>query len=182
MSLRYALLGMLAYAPASGYDLTKSFEGELGTYAWQTGHTRIYPELNKLAEEGLIEVADEGARGRRTYRVTPQGRTALRSWLFEEPQDHSVRNVGVLRLFLMSALEPGDTRRLLRAMLAEGRAEIDKLTEAISDLDASPPADGRLPFGRLAAEYGLRMHQARLEWAQWALEHTESDDKDDSPA
>ncbi|GAA1996356.1 hypothetical protein GCM10009799_23780 [Nocardiopsis rhodophaea] len=78
MSLSYALLGMLAYEPFSGYDLKKRFDGELGEYAWHAPHTRIYPELVKLADEGLIEVTDEGARGRRTYAATEAGRAELR--------------------------------------------------------------------------------------------------------
>ena len=74
MSLRHALLGLLAREPASGYDLTRYFEGDLGRYAWQAGHTSIYPELNKLAGRGLVEVTSEGARGAKTYDVTPAGR------------------------------------------------------------------------------------------------------------
>ena len=45
MSLSHALLGLLAVRPRSGYELTKVFGGDLGRYAWQAGHTSIYPEL-----------------------------------------------------------------------------------------------------------------------------------------
>src|SRR5918993_922045 len=74
MSLPHALLGLLAVRPRSGYELTKAFEGDLGRYAWQAGHTSIYPELGRLAEQGLVEVTHEGARGSRTYAVTEGGR------------------------------------------------------------------------------------------------------------
>ena len=58
MSLRHALLGLLAQGPASGYDLTRAFDGGIGRYAWQAGHSRIYPELGKMTEAGQV-VVDE---------------------------------------------------------------------------------------------------------------------------
>jgi len=77
MSLRYALLGLLAHEPASGYGLTKYFERNVGRYAWHAKHTQIYPELNRLADEGCIEVVEEGPRGRRTYGLTDMGRDSF---------------------------------------------------------------------------------------------------------
>src|SRR5688500_8244241 len=81
MSLRYALLGLLADEPASGYDLTRSFEKALRRYAWHAQHSQIYPELTRLAADGLVEIASEGARGRRVYSITEAGRTELRRWM-----------------------------------------------------------------------------------------------------
>ncbi|MEU8279870.1 hypothetical protein ACFYOK_00050 [Microbispora bryophytorum] len=41
MSLRIALLGLLAAArPASGYDLAKKFETSV-SHVWQAGHSQI---------------------------------------------------------------------------------------------------------------------------------------------
>ncbi|CAM4062999.1 PadR family transcriptional regulator [Nocardiopsis rhodophaea] len=170
MSLRYALLGMLAYEPSSGYELKKMFDGELGEYAWHAPHTRIYPELARLAGEGLIEVAEEGARGRRTYAATDAGRAELHRWLFTPLEEGRARNVHVLRLFLLSALEPEDTRRLLRSYADDSEHEADKLAAVAAHLDAETPAGERPPFGRMAAEFGLRIHSARRDWARWALE------------
>ncbi|MQA95503.1 MAG: PadR family transcriptional regulator [Streptosporangiales bacterium] len=175
MSLRYALLGLLAYEPASGYALTKSFEHHVGRYAWQAGHTRIYPELNKLAADGLIEVAEEGARGRITYAITEPGRAALREWMMTPPAARKVRDEDVLRLFLMSALPPEDSRRLLKAIIEDCAGEIDELRDTIAMLDEDCAEAGeRLPFGRLAAEYGLRTYETRRDWALWALARLES--------
>lgn len=171
MSLRYALLGLLAYEPASGYALTKEFEQSVGRWAWKAGHTRIYPELNKLAADGLIEVAEEGARGRITYAITAEGRAALREWMITPPAARKVRDEDVLRLFLMSALPPEDSRVLLRKILRDCESEIEELRGTIGFLDeACTGEEGRMPFGRLAAEYGLRLYETRRDWAQWALD------------
>jgi DNA-binding PadR family transcriptional regulator len=53
MSLRHALIGLLADQPASGWDLTKRFQDVLGS-VWPAGHPQIYGELRRLQDDGLI--------------------------------------------------------------------------------------------------------------------------------
>lgn len=191
MSLTHALLGLLATAPASGYELTKAFEQDLGRYAWQAGHTSIYPELNKLAGRGLVEVTHEGARGAKTYDITPDGRTELRTWLLTPPgAGGTVRNEQVLRMFLLTALEPADQRLLLTRIAertAEGAAELGAVISAVHDGRARDDAahagrarrDGPRPrFGLLAAEYGRRQYEAVHGWALWALEQISDEPAD----
>lgn len=173
MSLRHALLGLLADEPASGYDLTRRFEGDLGRYAWQAGHTRIYPELVKMAEEGLITVESTGARGRKTYALTDDGRTELRSWLMAPPDQATVRNETVLRMFLVQSLEPTDARVLLSSIAEHCEAELARLRPVIEGIDDEAGTDS-LPFGRLAGEYGLRQYDAVAGWARWALERLDA--------
>ena len=114
MSLPHALLGLLAVAPRSGYELTKVFERDLGRDAWEAGHGRLGSGLSRLAEQGLVEVTREGARGSRTYAVTAAGREELRSWLLAPPaRGGRVRDERLLRMFLLSALDPADARTVL---------------------------------------------------------------------
>jgi len=169
MSLRYALLGLLAEEPASGYELTGKFERALQRYAWHAQHSQIYPELSRLAADGLIAVVDEGARGRRTYAITDGGRAELRRWMLDPPAVFVVRNEFVLRLFLLSTLDIDDARAVLRPLAEESARELDALREAIDKADVSTPPGADLPFGRLVAEYGLRSFQTMHEWAVWAL-------------
>jgi DNA-binding PadR family transcriptional regulator len=168
MSLQHALLGLLAVAPGSGYDLAKEFERDLGRYAWQAGHTSIYPELNRMAERGLVEVSESGPRGRRTYDITDAGRSELRDWLFKPRQSPTVRNELVLRMFLLSALDTADALTLLHAIADDSAAKAAELRAAISR-----PTEGkgaRAGFGMLAGEFGIRQHDAVHEWALWAID------------
>jgi PadR family transcriptional regulator AphA len=169
MSLPHALLGLLAVAPRSGYELAKAFDGDLGRYAWQAGHTSIYPELARLAERGLVEVTREGARGSRTYSVTDAGRDELRTWLLTPPrQGAKVRNELVLRMFLLSALDPPDARKLLERIAASTARDAAVLRKVRAE--AGPVRLGPEGFGQLAAEYGLRQYDAVHDWALWALD------------
>jgi PadR family transcriptional regulator AphA len=171
MSLRFAVLGLLEDGPASGYALTARFEKSLQRFAWTARQSHIYPELGRLAEDGLIEVAEEGARGRRTYAITAAGRDALHEWLLSPPKPRAVRDEQILRLCLISALSPAEARELILGQLAEAEALAAEL-RAMADLADTGTAHprGRLRFGRLAIELGIHQAEAQRRWAAWALD------------
>jgi DNA-binding PadR family transcriptional regulator len=169
MSLRHALLGLLEDGPASGYELTRRFERSLQKYAWTAQQSHIYPELKRLAGDGLITVADEGARGRRTYAITPTGRVELRRWLTSPIKQRAVRDEQILRMCLLSALDISEARALVQQYLDEATRELAELRSITEGADAGDHPRGRLRFGRLAAEYGVHQYQALQQWAEWAL-------------
>lgn len=103
MSLRYALLGLLSDGPASGYDLLRTFKHSLAN-VWPTTQSQIYTELTKLADAGLIEVSDEGPRGRKEYTLTDTGLDDLRTWLTTTEPKQAVRNEALLRIFFLGVI------------------------------------------------------------------------------
>jgi DNA-binding PadR family transcriptional regulator len=114
MSLRNALLGLLAARPMSGYDLTKTFDASLGN-VWSARHSQIYPELARLQEEGLIRRHEQGPRGRKSYVLTEAGLRQVRRWLTETPPDHRhSRNEALLRSFGLAQLRVRDHGDLAR--------------------------------------------------------------------
>lgn len=167
MALRYALLGLLNDAPASGYELTQRFALGIDRYAWSAKHSQIYPELRKLEGEGLIEVVGEGARGKRSYGVTEAGRARLRDWLLSEPSAKGTRNEFVLRLFLMSALTNEEAVQLLTDLSKFAEAEQAELTAKVAELQARDDATLTAPV--FAAQYGVHAYGAIREWANWVL-------------
>jgi DNA-binding PadR family transcriptional regulator len=172
MSLRHALLGLLAEEPASGYELTRKFERVLQRYAWHASNSQIYPELNQLAADGLAIVIEEGPRGRRTYAITDAGRDELRRWMRNPPETFHVRNEFVLRLFLLPALEADEARTVLRQIAAESYAMLSALREDVAKFDATAEPRTAPPINRLVAEYGLRSYETLHQWASWALDNT----------
>jgi len=174
MSLRFALLGLLNEHPSSGYDLTQRFSQGIGSYAWDAKHSQIYPELKKLTDEGVIEIAEEGARGRKTYAITPAGRDQLRGWLLTAPAGTGgVRNEYVLRLFLLSALSRDEARQILTHTIDYATRQRDTISADYETSVANGgPAGGH---GALAAQYGIRVFQATIDWARWAIEQIDTD-------
>ena len=167
MSLRFALLGLLNERPRSGYDLTRRFEEGIGAYAWHAQHSQIYPELRKMLADDLVRISEEGARGRKTYAITEQGAEQLREWLLQRPTTAGVRNEYVLRLFLLPALPPADAEQVLLKTIEFAEAQIKQLTGEVDEIAASYGETSE--HGALAAQYGLRMYHATIDWAHWAI-------------
>src|ERR1019366_566516 len=85
MSLRHALMALLAATPMTGYTLAKQFD-QSAAFVWHAPHSQIYPELRHLEEAGLIAGHEEsrGVRGtKRTYAITDEGRAELQRWVAE---------------------------------------------------------------------------------------------------
>ncbi|WP_329288847.1 PadR family transcriptional regulator [Streptomyces sp. NBC_01455] len=165
MSLRHALLGLLSEHPASGYDLLKLFETSLAN-AWPATQSQIYTELTKLADAGLIAVAAEGPRGRKEYALTAEGLAELRHWLTETKPQRTTRSDTLLRVFFLGVLTPDQARGYLTELIEradEGHQGLRQLEESIDWTD-----DNLSVYGRIALEYGLRLHTMHREWAEWA--------------
>ncbi|MFF5210779.1 PadR family transcriptional regulator [Streptosporangium sp. NPDC000396] len=162
MSLRIALLGLLtASGPASGYDLTKLFESSISN-AWHARHSQIYPELNKMAAEGLVTVDEEGPRGRKTYTITEEGARELRTWLIEKEPSRSQRSEVALRAFLLPTLEPHVAAALLRA-----EAEVYGRRLAMLETIRATKSLAKQPdFGRHALELGIRQVRLLRDWSE----------------
>ncbi|MFD0888250.1 PadR family transcriptional regulator [Streptosporangium algeriense] len=165
MSLRIALLGLLTAAgPSSGYDLTKLFESSISN-AWQARHSQIYPELNKMAAEGLVTVEEAGPRGRKSYAITKEGSAELRAWMLDEQPERPHRSEGALRAFLLPTLEPHEAVALLREQAKTHAAKLAQL-EGIRARRAESSAWRKPAFGRYALDLGIRQTRLMLDWAE----------------
>jgi DNA-binding PadR family transcriptional regulator len=168
MSLRHALLGLLAEQPASGWDLSRRFEELLGS-VWPAGHPQIYGELRRLQADGLIELESEGPRRRKAYRITDEGMDAVRHWLASVEVDHTMRLEPLLRSVFFWLMTPEE----LTQHLAREAEYYDTLAATYRDV---AQAKDRGEYGdspqtrslRIAAEAGIRLADALAGWARWA--------------
>ncbi|MBB5777821.1 PadR family transcriptional regulator [Nonomuraea jabiensis] len=168
MSLRYGLLGLLSEGPASGYDLARRFEQMLGS-VWPTQPPKIYGELNRLADEGLIEIESEGPRRRKAYRINDKGLEAVREWLTSGEVDHTLRIQSLLRSAFFWLMEPAELRRHLDEEAAFFAREAARYRAYAEAKDRGEFGDGPQTRSlRIAAEAGVRLHQALADWAEWA--------------
>jgi DNA-binding PadR family transcriptional regulator len=177
MSLRYALVGLLAEEPSSGYDLTKRFAISLAN-AWPATHSQIYPELARLLERGWITQTAEGPRGRKVYETTPEGLKALRDWLTSTEPDETLRHEPILRAFFRWTLEPEEAARQFRSDATKYNRKFAQLESLANQLDwnESPAAFS----SRLALEAGLRLYRDLAQWATWAADHTSTPELGDA--
>ena len=94
MDVKTVCLGMLTDGEASGYDLKKEFESSFGHF-FAAGYGSIYPALNALARDGLVDcrlVPQDGKPDRKVYRITESGRQELLAALDNPAPSHKIRS------------------------------------------------------------------------------------------
>jgi DNA-binding PadR family transcriptional regulator len=69
--VRAAILALLREGPRNGYQIMSEIEERSGG-AWRPSPGAVYPALQQLADEGLVEAEESG--GRRTFSLTDAGR------------------------------------------------------------------------------------------------------------
>lgn len=93
MSVRNAILGLLAQKPRHGYELHAAFSAVVGGATWDVKPAQIYTTLERLEESGLVQTESDLGEGnepdRRIYAITPDGRDALKDWFDDGvPTEH----------------------------------------------------------------------------------------------
>lgn len=125
MSLRHALLALLAARPMTGYDLAKQFDVSVA-YVWHAPHSQIYPELRKLEAGGLIsaESVPRGTRAtKRTYSITAAGRAELARWVDELSPPAPERDAAHLKATYYEFGSYANARRQFQAHLDHYRQQ-----------------------------------------------------------
>jgi DNA-binding PadR family transcriptional regulator len=118
MSVRFALLGLLAQRPRHGYDLHAAFEAVVGgEQNWDVKPAQIYSTLARLEEGGLVaqEAVEQGAGPeKRIYALTATGRDELAQW-FESgvDRDHQ-RDEFFVKLMLSLSMPEINPRRVIQ--------------------------------------------------------------------
>jgi DNA-binding PadR family transcriptional regulator len=165
--LGYALLGLLAQKPSSGYDLRKVF-AHTPMQSFSDSPGAIYPALKRLEKRGLIRGKIEhgsGLRRRQVFRLTAAGGAALKSWLRKPPTQAEViraPNELMLRFSFMDViLGPEDSQRFLAAVQRELTSYIPTLREYLAAHKADLPLSAKL-----ALENGIRADESLLRWAR----------------
>lgn len=163
----HVILGMLRIQPMSGYEIKQAVD-QSTRFFWAASYGQIYPELRRLAREGLIEgePAARGARRRTVYTLTPEGEEALDAWLEEPPEPPELRFEGLLKLFFLRSDEREIARRHLQSMRRQNSAALRRLREI-------EPAARALPDGSqlLVLRSGITAFEAVDGWLNDAERH-----------
>jgi DNA-binding PadR family transcriptional regulator len=172
-TLEYAILGLLALEPRSGYDLLNVFRTTaIGNYSSSPG--AIYPALGRLEKRGLITgTVDhmQTLRPKKIFQPTSMGDETLRRWLASEiAKDDVKRHLDelLLRFAFHSLLDAAASRAFLRGLAV-------KVDEYVAELRAQRkiiPKEAP-PHGRMAFELGLQHYVSCARWARKALRHFE---------
>jgi DNA-binding PadR family transcriptional regulator len=160
-AVTWAVLGLLALGPRSGYDIKRSVDRTIRHF-WAASYGQIYPELKRLEEAGWIKGSDgsRGARSRRVYKITAAGRRALGGWLYGHETRIELRDESLLRLFFADTL-PRDHALGLLAARREGYRAMLEYLRSLDDGTGPDP-----PFIDLVYRWGLDYCEWGIEWCE----------------
>ena len=164
------LLGLLTIQPMSGYDLGQLIRISVGHF-WRESYGQIYPNLKRLAAEGLATAKTERQKGkpdRRIYSITGKGREQLAKWLAVEPQPEIPRNELLLKLFFGAQVSPEIPIAYLERMVEEERALLKQFRQAEQEIAGNKQYPDA-PYWRMTARFGQLELEAHLRWAQETL-------------
>jgi PadR family transcriptional regulator AphA len=157
-----AVLGLVAFGERSGYDLALLAEKTV-QHLWTPSRSQIYKTLPSLVAGGLArkrEVEQQGRPDKTLYRITPDGRKALRGWLDEvEDEPSGGRIVFPLKLFFCEFASPGTAQAQLaayRALLAGRLERYQGLREGPRLLDSD--------YAHHVLQHGISRVEATLAW------------------
>ena len=158
-AVTWAVLGLLALRPMSGYDIKGAVDRTIRHF-WAASYGQIYPELKRLEAAGWIagKDADRGGRSRRVYRITATGRRQLDGWLHGHETRIEMRDESLLRLFFADAL-PADEALGLLAARREGYRMMLAYLRSLDDGQGVDP-----PFIDLVYRWGIDYCEWGIEW------------------
>lgn len=119
MTVRHAILGLLAQKPRHGYETRIAFENLVGGGEnWEVKPAQIYTTLDRLEEAGLVERSSDLGEGeepsRRVYRITPLGEEALQEWFAGAVPPGHQRDEFFIKLIIGVASGRADPERLIQ--------------------------------------------------------------------
>ncbi|MGH8948436.1 MAG: PadR family transcriptional regulator [Acidimicrobiia bacterium] len=116
MSVRHALLALLADGPKFGLRLQQEFEARTGE-VWPLNVGQVYTTLQRLERDGLVESdTTDGDGPQKGFRITALGQRELEVWLRTPPDgDVPPRDELVIKVLVAIQVPGIDVRQVVQA-------------------------------------------------------------------
>jgi DNA-binding PadR family transcriptional regulator len=117
------ILHSLSKSPKSGYDLLAEIKEKTGGL-WVPSKGTLYPVLNQLKEECLIEAVETGKRAKTTFAVTESGRATLQTVKEQGAESH--RKMALYKNLILDIF--GGTRVNAKGLLFDIKTTLDEIS------------------------------------------------------
>jgi DNA-binding PadR family transcriptional regulator len=139
MSVRYAVLGLLAQRPRHGYELRAAFQALVGGEEnWDVKPAQIYTTLTRLEQGGFVaedSIEQDAGPEKRIYAITLAGRKILTEWFACGVEPGHQHDEFFLKLMIGLASGAADPYRLIQTQRAYLFQELHDITEHRSHAD-----------------------------------------------
>jgi DNA-binding PadR family transcriptional regulator len=141
MSVRHAVLGLLAQRPRHGYELRAAFQALAGGEAnWEVKPAQIYTTLTRLEQGGFVteDGVEQGAGPeKRIYAITLAGRETLNEWFSCGIEPEHQHDEFFLKLMIGLASGAADPYRLIQTQRTHLFQELHDITKQRSQANPS---------------------------------------------
>ena len=165
----YTLLSMLSMKPMSGYDIKRALK-HMVNHFWSESDGQIYPGLKKCIDEGLATSKTSQNLNqhalKKTYQITPEGRSVLSEWLNDSVYKSTQRDEGLLKLTFCDKHHQPCAEQLLQCRLQKAQ---ESLTHLENTMDTLVNSYATLPNFAIVKSHQLYMLEAEIAWANEAL-------------
>ena len=176
VSLRDAVLAALLEGEASGYDLAKGFDASVANF-WMATPQQLYRELDRLAEQGLIQariVHQDRRPNKRMFSLTEAGYDAILQFTARAPKPSVIRDELAVKVM---AVDAGDAQAVRDFM-------VERVQWAKAKLQRYERVRARMLDGHSEAEYlsqaervgpyltllrGISFEKENIRWGERAL-------------
>lgn len=156
-----SLLGFLHHGPMTGWELSQTAMTVIGAF-WSLTRSQVYRELQRMADDGLVEAGEPGPRDARPFSLTEGGRRAFVDWAGKPPQEETIRFPLLLTVAFGAHVDP--------AVLAQHLADHHRIhAERLAEYEAMQAAADAVgeeadPYAAATLAFGLRYERAVLDW------------------
>jgi DNA-binding PadR family transcriptional regulator len=160
MDVRTLCLGVLSQAEASGYEIKKAFEEGPFAHIHTASFGSIYPALNALLAEGLVEareIEQDKRPDKRIYSITKHGEAAFCQSLLRPPAPDKVRS-DILFMFYFAQHLP------IEHLAAVIDQRIDWYQECLARMARCDESDTAPVGGRFVRGMGQAVYQAAVDY------------------
>jgi DNA-binding PadR family transcriptional regulator len=141
MSVRHAVLGLLAQRPRHGYELRAAFQALVGGEEnWDVKPAQIYTTLTRLEQGGFVAedgVEQDAGPEKRIYAITLAGHQTLNEWFACGIEPEHQHDEFFLKLMIGLVSGAADPYRLIQTQRAYLFQELHDLTEQRTHTDPS---------------------------------------------
>jgi len=169
MELREAILGLLSWKPASGYDLKRIISASEVFY-WSGNNNQIYKSLLELQKEGLVThqvQLQESLPAKKIYSITEEGLAVLRQSLLADPQPPELHKNFLIQLAWAEIISNEEILDLLEKYAAEINNRLQLLEGQARRQDNLPGRSPREQYlWRRISDNLISAYQTELVWVR----------------
>jgi DNA-binding PadR family transcriptional regulator len=178
---RYVILGLLQEENLSGYELKKIIDIRM-TFFWQESYGQIYPELARMKEEGLIELAgtaaaDKAKREKVKYRIAPEGVKALGHWMEAENEKDTIRSEFLLKMYFSTNQKISKMRKQILQFKEQSEQKLFLFRMFEQELKKDIDMHNNHRQILCVLDLGIRQAQLYADWSREMLERLDAEEK-----